>query len=577
MRGSVARCNVTRWAFACTALLAAHVASAQTVSGRVIAKADGAAVPGAIVALVDSSGRPVMMRLAQDSGTFSFDAPSEGRYAVRVERVGFRSTTTATFLVRRGATIDLPIKIAGESVSLRAVVVNADRRCLVRPQEGVATAQLWSEARKALSATQLTAMAQAAAKTRRDPHRFAVRWRTFRRDLEPRTLDVLHNEQFELEGETVTPFVSANADSLARDGYMTGDLDKGSTFYAPDANILLSDGFLDTHCFRLQASDRRDDLIGLAFEPVNLTNAGRPGRVDVHGVLWLDRATAELRYMEYSYANLPFEARVPHVGGQLEFRPLPDGRWIVWRWYIRMPALERRRAIVNSQLSDWHTEVIRIQEQGAELLEVMPAGTRRPTRATLRGVVIDSLSGRPMAGVRVFLSGTSAAAITQPDGSYAIDSVPPGTYVASIVAPQLDSLLVDPPFRQLTLSAGEDKRIDLAVPSLHTLSAQVCASPVADSSSVILGVVHDSAGSAPGVLVRAEWSYIEKVGTDRLRTQPIWSETMTRSGGRYALCDLPRETRLTVRAGRGARGVVSPQRPVTPGEWRRVDLTLRRP
>ena len=251
MRGSIARCTVTRSALACTALLVARIASAQTVSGRVIARTDGAAVPGAIVALLDSSGRAVMTRLAEDAGTFRFDAPSEGRYAVRVERVGFRSTTTAQFLVRRGETVELPIRITGEGLSLRAVVVNADRRCLVRPQEGVATAQLWSEARKALSATQLTAMAQATAKARRDPHRFAVRWRNFKRDLDPQTLDALHTEQFELEGETVTPFVSANADSLARDGYMAGDLERGGTFYAPDANILLSDRFLDTLCFRL--------------------------------------------------------------------------------------------------------------------------------------------------------------------------------------------------------------------------------------------------------------------------------------------------------------------------------------
>jgi hypothetical protein len=577
MRGSVARCNVTRWALTCTALLAAPVASAQTISGRVIARSDGAAVPGAIVALLDSSRRAVLTGLAQDSGTFSFDAPREGWYAVRVERVGFRSSTTAPFLVRRGETIELPIKIAAESVSLRAVVVSADRRCLVRPQEGAATARLWSEARKALSATQLTAMAQAAAKARRDPHRFAVRWRNFKRDLEPRTLDVLHTEQFEREGEAITPFKSADADSLARDGYMAGNLESGSTFYAPDADILLSDRFLDTHCFRLQASDRRDDLIGLAFEPVNLTNETRRGRVDVRGVLWLDRASAELRYMEFGYVNLPFEARAPHVGGELEFRPLPDGRWVVWRWYIRTPALERRRAIVNSQLSDWHTEVVRIREDGAELLEVMPAGTRRPTGATLRGTVIDSLSGTTMAGVRVFLSGTSAAALTQSDGSYIIDSVLPGSYVASIVAPRLDSLLLDPPFRQLTLSAGEDKRLDLAVPSLRSLSAKLCASPISDSSSVIVGLVRDSAGSAVGVPVRAEWTQFDKIGTDRLRTQAVFSETLTHSGGRYSLCDLPRGTRLTVRAGRGPASAVSAQRPVARGELRRVDLTLRRP
>ena len=575
----LARSHGNACALACVAFLAARMAGAQTLTGRITAKADGASVPGAIVALLDSSGRAVMTRLADDAGRFSFAAPNAGRYAVRVERVGFRSTTTALFLVRQRETIDVPITIAGGGVSLRAVVVSADRRCLVRPQEGAATAELWSEARKALSATQLTQLAQAAAKARPDPHRFAVRWRKFKRDLEPRALDVLHEEQFELEGETVTPFVSADPEMLAREGYMTGDLRTGSTFYAPDAAILLSDRFLDSHCFRLQApdGDRRDDLIGLAFEPLHLTSDGNLGHVDIRGVLWLDRTSAELRYMEYGYVNLPFEADTRHAGGRLEFRPLPDGRWIVWRWYIRMPALERRRNVVNAQPGDWRMEVVSIREDGAELLAVMPPGTHGTARATLRGSVVDSMRGAPMAGVRVFISGTSFAALTQSDGSYVIDSVAPGRYTASIIAPRLDTLLLDPPSYELSLSAGEDKHLDLALPSLRTLSARLCAAPIADSSSVILGVVRDSGRAASEVNVRAEWSEILRAATDIVRTQPIWSETMTGTGGRYTLCGLPPETRITVRASRGRTLVVSPQQPVVRGEVRRVDLTLRKP
>ena len=568
-----------RTALAGLALLVARIAGAQTVTGKVIAKTDGAPVAGAIVALVDSSGRVLTSRLAEDGGTFSLAAPSAGRFTLRIERIGFRSTTTAAFLVRQGETVDVPVTLAGEGVSLRAVVVNADRRCVVRPQEGVAMAQLWNEARKALRATQLTQIAQAAAKARRDPHRFRVRWLKFRHELTPQTLDVVHSEQVELEGETVTPFVSEDPEVLARDGYMSGQVETGSTFFAPDADVLLSDLFLDSHCFRLQAADRerRDDLIGLAFEPVRLTNDRRTGRVDVRGVLWLDRASAELRYMEYSYTNLPFDVSARHAGGQLEFRPLPDGRWIVWRWYIRMPMLERKRQMVNSELSDWRTEMVRIREDGAEVLEVRPAGSRGNARAALRGVVFDSLHGGAMAGVRVFISGTSFAATTLADGSYRIDSIPPGWYKASIIAPRLDSLLLDPPVREISVSAGEDKHVDIAVPSLHTLSAQLCAAPVGDSSSVILGVVRDSGHTAADTHVRAEWTEISKVAQDRVRTQPIWSETMSTAGGRYSLCDVPTDKQITVRASRGRSTVVSPQHPVVRGELRRVDLNLRKP
>lgn len=572
-------CVRSRSALVGVALLTSRIAAAQAITGKVVAKTDGAPVAGAIVALLDSTGRALATRLVEDGGNFSFVAPMSGHFVVRVERIGFRSTSSAPFVVRQGETVDVPIALAGEGVSLRAVRVNADRRCVVRPQEGVAMAQLWNEARKALTATQLTQLAQAAAKTRRDPHRFHVRFRKFRRDLAPQSLDVVRSEQVELEGETVTPFVSSDPEVLARDGYMTGAVESGSTFYAPDADVLLSDVFLDNHCFRLQAPDRdrRDDLIGLAFEPVGQANDGRFGHVDVRGVLWLDRATAELRYMEYSYTNLPFEMNTRHAGGQLEFRPLPDGRWIVWRWYIRMPILERKRHMVNQELSDWRTEVVQVREDGAELLEVRPPGSPGNARATLRGTVFDSLSGSIMPGVRVFISGTSFAATTLADGSYRIDSVPPGWYKASIIAPRLDSLLIEPPVREITLSAGEDKRMDLAVPSLHTLSARLCAAPIDDSSSVIVGVVRDSGLTASEAHVRAEWLEVAKVASDRLRTQPISNETMSTAGGRYSLCDIPTEKQITVRASRGRATVVSPQRPVVRGEVRRVDLNLRKP
>lgn len=562
----------------CVLLVAVRATSAQTIAGRVVSKADGLPVVGAIVTLLDSVGHPMTTKLAEDGGSFDFATPFAGSYSIRVERVGFPSTTTPAFLVRQGERVDVPIAIVSEGVSLRAVKVSADRRCVVRPQEGLATAELWNEARKALNATQLTQMAQAARRTRRDPHRFAVRWRTFERDLEPRSLAIRSEEQVEMEGEAVTPFVSADPEVLASSGYVKGDLMKGGTVFAPDAAILLSDRFLDTHCFRIQApeKDRRDDLIGLAFEPLRLTNGGAERRVEIRGVLWLDRSSAELRYLEYGYVNLPFEADAERAGGRLEFRPLPDGRWIVWRWYIRTPGLERRKAVFSTQPTDWQMTVVRVREQGAELLQVMPAGTARVSRAAMTGIVFDSLRGAPLAGARVFLSGTSLGAVTGADGSYAIDSIPPGKYVVSVLAPRLDSLLLEPPAREVVLSAADAKQVELALPSPRTLAAQLCGEPMADTASIVLGFVRDTGETrASGATVRAEWTTITRQGTTALRTEPTLIETTVSGRGRYALCGIPAGIRYTVRARRERNGATSAQSSMTRGEVRRVDLTLR--
>ena len=563
------------WAV-CAFAIATRTAIAQTIAGRVLGKVDGAPVVGAIVTLLDSAGRPMTTTLAEDGGTFDFAAPFAGTYSIRVERVGFRSTTTPPVLVRQGEKVNVPITIASEGVSLRAVKVSADRRYVVRPQEGFATAELWNEARKALNATQLTQMAQAARRARSDPHRFAVRWRKFERDLEPNSLAVRSEQQVEMQGEAVTPFVSADPEVLARSGYVDGDIMKGSTVFAPDATILLSDRFLDTHCFRIQAPERgrRDDLIGLAFEPLRLTSDGDQRRVEISGVLWLDRPSAELRYLEFGYVNLPFEADANRAGGRLEFRPLPDGRWIVWRWYIRTPGLERREGVYSTQ----QTTITRVREQGAELLEVMPAGRSRVSRASITGVVFDSLHGRPLAGARVFLSGTSFAALTGADGNYVIDSIPPGKYIVSVLTPHLDSLLLEPPAREVVVSGATTQPIELALPSARTLSAQLCAGPMADTASILVGVVRDTGEiKARGASVRAEWAKIGRPGTARLRTTPAMVETTASDRGRYALCGIPSGVRYTVRARRDRNGSTVAQVPMAPGEVRRVDLTLRAP
>ena len=329
-------------------------------------------------------------------------------------------------------------------------------------------------------------------------------------------------------------------------------------------------------CRPRRGARRRDDLIGLAFEPLHLTSEDAGRRIDVRGVLWLDRASAELRYLEYGYVNLPFDADANRAGGRLEFRPLPDGRWIVWRWYIRTPGLERRQTMFNAQPGDWQTTIVRVREEGAELLEVMPAGTSRASRASIGGTVFDSVRGKPMAGARVFLSGTSLASVTSEDGSYAIDSIPPGKYLVSVLAPRIDSLLLEPPAREVVLSATDAMRIELALPTLRTLSAQLCGKAMPDTASMVFGFVRDTGDAkALGATVRAEWTVVARQGAAALRVQAVGVEGTVSSGGRYALCGIPPGVRYTIRARRGRSSTTTTQSPAQRGEAGRLDLTLR--
>lgn len=169
------------------------------------------------------------------------------------------------------------------------------------------------------------------------------------------------------------PFASIPAERLSAGGYVQ-TTPEGMFYYSPDAEVLLSDAFLDDHCFRT-VDGRGDDagLIGLAFEPIR----GREVP-EVRGVLWLDRHSAELRFLEYNYTGLPLPWSVPtdDLGGRVEFERLPSGTWIVRRWWIRMPMLQTTGGRLDNRAAAGAfpprtTVLAGLREEGGEVAEVV--------------------------------------------------------------------------------------------------------------------------------------------------------------------------------------------------------------
>src|ERR1700754_2196122 len=62
------------------------------------------------------------------------------------------------------------------------------------------------------------------------------------------------------------------------------------------------------------------------------------------------------------------------------------------------------------------------------LLSAGDATAQQSAGSTLSGTVIDSSSGKPLAGVSVFLNNTSRGGVTRDDGSFVLGNVPRGTY-----------------------------------------------------------------------------------------------------------------------------------------------------
>jgi hypothetical protein len=540
---------------------------AQTVRGTLTAAGSRERINGGIVALLDDGGRVVTAAMSDDSGSYELRAPAAGRYTLRVERVGFRTTLMPAFALAEGQTLELPVEVTGEAVSLRAVKVVAEKRCVVRPQQGLVAADLWNEARKALNATQLTRQ-----------QRFAVRLRKTERDLRPFSLEPTRAGQFEEEGESTSPFVSVPHDTLRKYGFRRRNQDGTFDYFAPDADILLSDTFLDSHCL-LALPPARGGLVGLMFEPV-------PGRKlpEVKGVLWFDPSTAELRFLQFQYVNLDLDVPTEDLGGRLDFTRLPNGRWIVRRWYIRMPVVRAEQSGLGTfETSRRETRQIleAIREVGGELLEVLPAGRARASHGTLAGVVTDSLRGAPLAGARVVVSGTSLSATVDSQGRYRIDSVPPGDATVSLVAPRLDSLLLDAPALTVSVSAGRTAAADLAIPSLESLVRSRCpaAPPGSDSLAMVFGYVRDAESRRPvgGARVRATWEEFTKPMPERLLAVTLASEATTDANGRFSTCGIPLGKLVQVRAIRGRQaGPVVHLRPARREPYR-IDPELTPP
>lgn len=326
-------------------LFAAAPAFAQSVRGRVTESGTGQPVPGAVVMLLDAQGARVAATLTDAQGAFAVQAGGPGTYTLRAERVGYAEAVSPTLPLAAAQAAEQALVMQPRQVTLEPLMVSAAQRaCTIRPQAEAAVA--WEELRKALQA--------AAVADARGSHTY--RKRTFSRVRTLYSRRVYERQEWTSPEFSAEPFHATPVHRLARHGYVEALGGDSLIFHAPDAHTLLSDEFLDQHCFRLR---ERRGVIGLEFAPT--ADRTLP---DVRGVLWMDRHTARLRRLEYTYVNLPYGNPDDRLGGDLHFEQLPDGAWIVRSWTVRMPRLRRR--------DDGQMAVIAVVEQGGDIIDIRP-------------------------------------------------------------------------------------------------------------------------------------------------------------------------------------------------------------
>jgi hypothetical protein len=527
-------------------------ALAQIVRGTVVDESTSAPLPGVFVVLLDSAGRMRGGTLTDQKGFYAMRAPAEGPFTLRAERIGHRSVTSAPFVLNatQAQTVDIRAPVA--AVALAPIEVSAAKRCEARGEQGRRTAQLWEEARKALTVTQWV-------KTER-PFRFESR--SYVRELDPYSLEV-RTETMRYGVSNMTPYRALSPDSLARYGFVQPD-GRDFTYYGPDAEVLMSDPFLEQHCFRtVDGTASTSGMIGLVFEPVRERELR-----DITGTLWLDAKTFELRFIEYRYTNLPQALNQRMQGGRTDFRRLSNGAWIVEKWYIRMPVPTSgvSRQVSVSSVREEGGEVVSVTDPQAQVLQIANDGA-------IRGMVYDSVRGQPLTNATVYLSGTSYRATTDDRGNYVIGSVPQGRYVIAFTHPALDSLPAFPLPRSVAVQAKDTTQSILAIAAVTTQMRQKCGDPARDGT--LFGYVTDTSGSR---VSNAE--VIVRHRRIRLRASDASLETETLSArtdeaGRYFLCSLPLAEKLEVTVEHNELRTKETATHISGLPFKRLDLVVR--
>ena len=545
--------------------LSAQSGDGGTILGRVLEAGSGSPQVGAFVTLLAPGGDRLTAVLTDEQGRFVLRAPGPGPFRLRVEGLGLETTFDGPVTLSRGQVLVRDLTVRASAVVLEGLEVTGARRCDLDAGEGSATLALWEEARKALEVAEWVGEVG-----------YVYHTTSFRRvvALEGGRVDQEETSDRVLPGREA--FRSLDADSLMEHGFVQTD-GQGSSYYAPDASVLLSGAFLSAHCFE---AVREDGRLGLSFDPA-------PGRrlPDIRGTLWFGE---ELRLdrLDFHYTGLERYRNPEVLGGEILFERLPEGAWIVREWRIRMPYEVEMR---GSGGGDRSQQLVRVVETGGLIREAEAVdrvqSLFRDRRGAVRGVVT---APGGLEGGRVFLSGTGHVSDLAADGSFLMPDVLPGVYELVAVHPALTALGETSMGVRVEVVADSIAVADVSVPPPHAILQERCASqeliPLEQPDvrtgepRVLGGVLRDEAGQPlPDWPVRVRWGSLRLLerGGRPVGAAESWRSTVvfTGPGGGWAVCGLPDD--LTIEVDVAREPLTRAEAEAGDGRWRETERVDR--
>jgi hypothetical protein len=512
-----------RRALSLVALLVPVGARSQTLRG-VTVDASGQPVPGVVVMLLDSASQVAARGITTGGGDFRLTAARAGTYRLRTLRIGFRPTLSEPRLLPAGSEISSRVVLSSIPVALDAVRTTSESVCRAFADSAAATFAVWEQIHAALTAADLAANGRTIVAT-------TLSYERMLENLPVRGVEhVLKQNARVSTGYVARPWREVPIDSLHRAGYVVPERDDVTAYYAPGLGVLLSNRFIEDHCFRLTTDRATPALLGIAFEP----SPERKKIAEVRGTLWVDRASAELRRLEFKYANVAQEDE-EYAGGRIEFQRANDGTWLIGRWSIRMPVFDQSKT--DRAEFRRSPRVAAIQVTGGELAVARRGSDTLWTRPpfAVAGTIRDSASGAPLPTSRISLIGTSVSATADADGRFALRGVLPGEYTAEVETRSLDS--VNTVHRAPVMILDSVTQIELRAPTGAQFVAALCGSKSSRGANtgVIIGTARaEGVSSLTGLRIAAEWSVDAKDPSRGLHT-----EVRGASDGSYRICDVP--------------------------------------
>lgn len=506
-----------------------------TIRGEVVQSDGVTRASGVVIVASDSAGNDIARALSGSEGGFSMIVPAPATYAMRALRIGFRPTQLAPVSVAPGETKNIRVVLAGAAVQLSEVRVQGGQgSCRISADVGRFVGDLWEQARTVLMASTLSA----------GERPFEATLELYRQ-FTPKGEHAIAAETLEVVRRTTTSgFVSVSAELLASAGYVTIAGSRIS-YHAPDANALLSPVFAATHCFDVKAGgSEHPDWIGITFRP----SMRRSGIADLEGTLWLDRATAELRTLEFTYVNLPRNAANGDADGSVSFTRLLTGDWIISRWAIRYPETEQIAGMgrvtvfrpIGRRVVGGITQVVR--QDGGELYR------DRGAAATFVLKTRDPANhGR---GAFIGVDGLTRGVMTDSLGGITMTGLTEGRHKAHILTDLMRWVSATPIVREFDAEYGRSTVVTVELPKSQELGPTSCSTK--GMGDAVFGTVTDAHGRLMGGLrVAVAWSVDE--GTRRRRRAPapnpgggkIERVTFTDDAGRWRVC-APRAPGATV-------------------------------